>query len=107
MDITILLFACATILGIIGFFTRNAYTTIVKDINELKKDSNKHVEEQGKLKGKIELLEQESRLKLQHIEETTQQEIKNMATKVGELSDVVGELVRIQMRPSRSSNGTR
>jgi hypothetical protein len=101
MDTTIILFIAASILGLIGFFTRTAYTTIVKDIKELKNESHQHVEEQGKLKGKIELLEQESRLKLQHIEENTQHEIKNMATKVGELSDMVGELVRIQMNPGR------
>lgn len=101
MDTTVILFIAASILGIIGFFTRTAYTTIVKDLAELKQDSHKHVEEQGKLKGKIELLEQESRLKLQHIEETTQHEIKNMASKVGELSDMVGELVRIQLNNHR------
>lgn len=101
MDTTVILFIAASILGIIGFFTRTAYTTIVKDLAELKQESHKHVEEQGKLKGKIELLEQESRLKLQHIEETTQHEIKNMASKVGELSDMVGELVRIQLNNHR------
>lgn len=101
MDTTVILFIAASILGIIGFFTRTAYTTIIKDLAELKQESHKHVEEQGKLKGKIELLEQESRLKLQHIEETTQHEIKNMASKVGELSDMVGELVRIQLNNHR------
>lgn len=97
MDTTIILFIAASVLGLIGFFTRTAYTSIVKDIKELKDESHMHVEEQGKLKGKIELLEQESRLKLQHIEENTQHEIKNMASKVGELSVMVGELVKIQM----------
>jgi hypothetical protein len=101
MDTTIILFVAASVLGLIGFFTRTAYTTIVKDIKELKTESHGHVEEQGKLKGKIELLEQESRLKLQHIEENTQHEIKNMASKVGELSDMVGELVRIQLNSNR------
>jgi hypothetical protein len=105
MDLTLTIFVATAVLGIIGFFTRTAYTSITADLKELKEESHKHVEEQGKLKGKIELLEQESRLKLQHIEENTQHEIKNMATKVGELSDVVGELVRIQMRPR--NNGTR
>jgi hypothetical protein len=82
-------------------FTTNAELEIVKDIKELKTESHGHVEEQGKLKGKIELLEQESRLKLQHIEENTQHEIRNMATKVGDLSDMVGELVRIQLNTNR------
>lgn len=101
MDTTIILFVAASVLGLIGFFTRTAYTTIVKDIKELKAESHGHVEEQGKLKGKIELLEQESRLKLQHIEENTQHEIRNMASKVGDLSDMVGELVRIQLNTNK------
>lgn len=101
MDTTIILFVAASVLGLIGFFTRTAYTTIVKDIKDLKAESHGHVEEQGKLKGKIELLEQESRLKLQHIEENTQHEIRNMATKVGDLSEMVGELVRIQLNTTR------
>jgi predicted PurR-regulated permease PerM len=97
MDTPIILFVVASVLGLIGFFTRTAYSTIIKDIKQLSDDSHKHFGEQGKLRGKIELLEQEHRLKYQLIQETTQQEIKNMATKVGELSDMVGELVRVQL----------
>ena len=51
--------------------------------------------------GKLELLEQEHRLKYQLIQETTQQEIKNMAHKIGELSDTVGELVRFQIKQTK------
>jgi predicted PurR-regulated permease PerM len=98
MDTTVILFVVASVLGLIGFFTRTAYATIIKDIKQLSDDSHNHFTEQGKLRGKIELLEQEHRLKYQLIQETTQQEIKNMATKVGELSDVVQELVKIQMK---------
>ncbi len=58
-------------------------------------------EDQGKLKGKLELLEQEHRLKYQLIQETTQQEIKNMAHKIGELSDTVGELVKFQLKQTK------
>ena len=95
--LTIAIFIAGTIITLIGLFTRNAYMTIVKDIEDIKQDRAHLVEEQGKLKGKLELLEQESRLKLQHIEEATQYELKNMASKVGQLSDVVGELVKLQM----------
>jgi hypothetical protein len=95
--ITITIFIAGTILAIIGFFLRSAYSTINKQIEILTFENQKRIEDQGKLKGKFELLEQEHRLKLQHIEENTQHEIKNMATKVGELSDVVGDLVRVQM----------
>jgi hypothetical protein len=34
------------------------------------------------------------------VTETTQQEIKNMASKIGELSDTVGQLVNVQLRTS-------
>jgi hypothetical protein len=98
METEIILFISAVVVAVIGFFTRTAYTSILRDLKELKLDTHKSVEEQGKLKGKIELLEQESRLKLQLIEESTQHEIKNMASKVGELSDMVGELVKIQLK---------
>jgi hypothetical protein len=98
--LTIAIFVAGVILAIIGFFLRSAYGTVNKQIETLTLENQKRIEDQGKLKGKFELLEQEHRLKLQHIEENTQHEIKNMATKVGELSDVVGDLVRIQMNGS-------
>jgi hypothetical protein len=71
------------------------------DLKELKADSHKQTEEQGKLKGKLELLEQEHRLKYQLIQETTQQEIRTMASKIGELSDTVGALVRVQLNSNQ------
>lgn len=95
--LSLIIFTGTTIVAIIGFFLRSAYSAINKQIEMLTLENQKRIEDQGKLKGKFELLEQEHRLKLQHIEENTQHEIKNMATKVGELSDVVGDLVRIQM----------
>lgn len=91
------IFIATTVLAIIGFFLRSAYSTINKQIEVLTLENQKRIEDQGKLKGKFELLEQENRLKLQHIEENTQHEIRVMATKIGDLSDTVGELVRIQM----------
>ncbi len=104
--LTIAIFTASTILAIIGFFLRSAYSTINKQIEVLTLENQKRIEDQGKLKGKFELLEQENRLKLQHIEENTQHEIRVMATKIGDLSDTVGELVRIQMNGStrRSNN---
>lgn len=87
MDISqITLVAVSAIVAIIGYFLKLVHT-----------DVRKSTEDMGKLKGKIELVEQENRLKYQLIQETTQQEIKNMAQKIGELSDTVHELVRHQM----------
>jgi len=98
--LTVAIFIASTILAIIGFFLRSAYSSINKQIEMLTLENQKRIEDQGKLKGKFELLEQENRLKLQHIEENTQHEIRVMATKIGDLSDTVGELVRIQMNGS-------
>lgn len=50
-------------------------------------------EEIGKLKGKIELVQQSSELKYQAIQELTQLEIKNLAKHVSELSDAVKQLI--------------
>ena len=98
--LTVAIFTASTILAIIGFFLRSAYSNVNKQIEMLTLENQKRIEDQGKLKGKFELLDQAQRLKLQHIEENTQHEIKNMAAKVGELSDIVGDLVRIQMNGS-------
>jgi len=68
--------------GVLGYFLRMIHT-----------DVRTNTESLGKLKGKIELVEQESRLKYQAIQEQTQLEIKNLARTVGELSDAVKQLV--------------
>ena len=71
-----------TVIAIIGYFLRMIHM-----------DVRKVVEDQGKLKGKIELVEQESRLKYQAIQEQTQLELKNLAKNVGELADTVRQLI--------------
>ena len=101
--LTIGLFVIGIIITIIGYFLRTTYNSVVRDVGELQSNARRHIEEQGKLKGKIELLEQEHRLKYQLIEETTQHEIRTMAGKIGELSDTVGELIRIQLNAGESA----
>jgi predicted PurR-regulated permease PerM len=96
--LTVILFVSGTILTIIGFFIKGSYNTIITDLNSLNKEFQEHREDHGKLKGKLELLEQEHRLKYQLIQEVTQQEIKNMASQIGKLSDTVGELVTFQIK---------
>jgi hypothetical protein len=96
--ITISLFVLGIILAIIGYFLRTTYNDIKSDVSDLKNDLHLHDGEHGKLKGKLELLEQEHRLKYQLIQEVTQQEIKNMASQIGKLSDTVGELVSYQIK---------
>ena len=78
----LIVFAVSTVFAIIGYFLRMIHM-----------DVRKVVEDQGKLKGKIELVEQESRLKYQAIQEQTQLELKNLAKNVGELADTVRQLI--------------
>lgn len=78
---------------IITFILGTAITVIGYFLKIVHGDVRKNTEEQGKLKGKIELVEQESRLKYQAIQEQTQLEIKNLARHVSELSDAVKEFV--------------
>jgi predicted PurR-regulated permease PerM len=89
------------IFGIIGYFLRTLHSDVKTSITEQAHNYSKMSEDIGKLKGKIELVEQEGRLKYQLVTETTQQEIKNMASKIGELSDTVGQLVTVQLRSNR------
>ena len=91
--LTITLFVAGAILTIFGFFLRTAYNDTRKDIELLMQNQTKSSEELGKLKGKIELVQQENQLKYQAIQELTQLEIKNLAKQVGELSDAVKQFV--------------
>jgi hypothetical protein len=91
--LTIALFVAGAILTIFGFFLRTAYNDTRKDIELLLTNQAKSSEEIGKLKGKIELVQQENQLKYQAIQELTQLEIKNLAKHVSELSDAVKALI--------------
>lgn len=71
-----------------------AATTIIDYfLRIIHNDVRKNTEDLGKLKGKIELVEQESRLKFETIQMQTQLEIKNLAKNVSELSDAVKQLI--------------
>ena len=83
MEVTQLVqWGLVAVTGVLGYFLRMIHT-----------DVRTNTESLGKLKGKIELVEQESRLKYQAIQEQTQLEIKNLARTVGELSDAVKQLI--------------
>lgn len=91
--LTIILFIAGTILTVFGFFLKTVYNDTRKDIDLLLESDSKRAEDLGKLKGKIELVEQEARLKYQAIQEQTQLEIKNLARSVGDLTDTVKQLI--------------
>lgn len=81
-SVAFIVLGITTVIAIIGYFLRMIHI-----------DVRKVVEDQGKLKGKIELVEQESRLKYQAIQEQTQLELKNLARSVGDLTETVRELI--------------
>jgi hypothetical protein len=91
--LTLILFIAGTILTMFGFFIRTAYLDARKDIDFVLRSIQKQSEELGRLKGKIELVQQENQLKYQAIQELTQLEIKNLAKNVSELSDAVKQLI--------------
>lgn len=72
--------------GIIGYFLRIVHA-----------DAKKSVEECGKNKGRIELVEQQLNSDVKRIEQTTQLELRNLAQTVGKLSTSVEQLVKFQM----------
>jgi uncharacterized protein YoxC len=76
--ITLAIFITSTIFAIFGYFLKMVHSDVRKSTEEL-----------GKLKGKIELVQQETQIKYQALQELTQLEIKNLAKNVGELSDAV------------------
>lgn len=88
-SIPVILFVIGTVIAVIGYFLRIAHADLKKVIDS----QSKVIEDQGKLKGKIDMVEQESRLKYQALMEQTQIEIKNLARNVSELSIAVKELI--------------
>ena len=80
--LTLIIFIASSIFAIFGYFLKMIHS-----------DVRKNTEEQGKLKGKIELVEQESRLKYQAIQEQTQLELKNLAKSVGDLTETVRKVI--------------
>ena len=75
-------FIIGTAVVIIGYFLKIVHT-----------DVRKNTEDMGKLKGKLELVEQENRLKYQAIQEQTQLELKMLSRNVSDLSKAVKELM--------------
>ena len=80
MELTNIIFG--GLIAIIGYFLRFVHSDVRKASNEINRQA-----------GKIDLLEQEHRLKFQLIQETTQHEIKNLATNVSNLSTTVERLI--------------
>ncbi len=90
---TIVLTIFGLLIGIISYFLQSVH----KDFKENKKDNELHkqktIEDLGKLKGQLELAQQEQRMKHQQIEERTQLELQNLTTNVNKLTMTVEKLI--------------
>lgn len=77
----------------IGYFLKSLHS----DLKSVMIEQKNIIENQGRLKGKIELVDNESRFKYDAIEKMTQLEIKHLAEQVGELTQSVKKLIEIQL----------
>lgn len=80
--ITITGSSISLLLLIMGYFLRIVHNDIRSNIAET-----------GKLKGRLELVEQKATNDIKHLQEVSQIEIKNMAENISELSKNVNKLV--------------
>ena len=74
------------LIAVIGYFLKIVHN-----------DAKKAVEDCGKNKGNIELLQLQLNSDVKRIEQTTQLELRNLADTVGKLSHSVEQLVQIQL----------
>ena len=77
----------------IGYFLKSLHS----DLRSVMKEQKQIIETQGRLKGKIELVDNEARFKYDAIEKMTQLEIKHLAEQVSELTTSVKKLIEIQL----------
>jgi hypothetical protein len=78
----------------IGYFLKSLHS----DLKSVMKEQKDIIETQGRLKGKIELVDNESRFKYEAIEKMTQLEIKHLAEQISELTQSVKKLIEINLR---------
>ena len=77
----------------IGYFLKSLHS----DLKNVMKEQKEIIETQGKLKGKIELVDNEARFKYDAIEKMTQLEIKHLAEQISELTQSVKKLIELQL----------
>jgi len=75
-----------TLISAIAYFLKILHT-----------DTKKAIEEVGKNKGRIELVELQLNSDVKRLEQTTQLELRNLAETVGKLSASVDQLVKVQL----------
>lgn len=84
--VAVVLFIAGVIIGIFGYFLRMIHTDVRKNTSDI-----------GKVQGKVDLVDQEHRLKYQALLEQTQSEIKNLAATVNKLAAAVERLLLKQI----------
>ena len=92
------------LLGISGAVILILFAIIGYFLKIVHADAKKAVEDCGKNKGNIELLQLQLNSDVKRIEQTTQLELKNLASTVGRLSDSVEQLVEMQMGLNGKNN---
>ncbi len=85
------------ILGLAGAFILLLFAIIGFFLKIVHSDIKKAVEEVGKNKGRIELVEQQLTSDVKRIEQNTQLELRNLADQVGKLTSNVQMLVQTQL----------
>jgi len=80
-------------ISLIGYFLKNLHS----DLKSVIKEQKELVETQSKLKGKIELVENELKYKYDSIEKMTKIEIKNLAEQIEKLTQSVNKLIDINL----------
>lgn len=81
------------LMSAIGYFLKGLHN----DLKTVVEEQKKIIETQGRLKGKIELVDNESRFKYDAIEKMTQLEIKHLAEQISELTQSVKKLIEVQL----------
>ena len=84
-------------LGLSGSIMLMLFAIIGYFLKIVHNDAKKAVEDCGKNKGNLELLQLQLNSDVKRIEQTTQLELRNLAETVGKLSHSVEQLVQIQL----------
>ena len=67
------------------------------DLKSLTEEQKRIIESQGRLKGKIELVDNECRFKYEAMEKMTQLEMKHLSQQISELTESVKKLIEVQL----------
>lgn len=94
----IFMYFVGVLVTIIGFLLAQFYKEFKQTKKELVEQAIQFVEDSGKLKGQIELVHLEQKMKFQEVEKSTQLEIKNLAENVNKLTDSVNELIHLKFK---------